>query len=240
MKNLQLAFFKAGVRNQDIPQDHAFFTHLYETATRYGIKTFLSGSNLATESILPVSWGHDALDSTHIKDIFRKQIGQNIDRSKFRLLSFYERYVYYPRIIKLCVDKPLNCVDYNREDAIEMLEEIGWKNYGDKHHESLFTRYFQSYYLYEKFGIDKRRAHLSSMIVSKQISRVDALTQLSELPYDPRQIIFQEKYIAKKLDLSLTQYERHFRGKGSEHYEYNTSTATRIGKKVKKIVNAFI
>lgn len=206
MQDMQLAFLRSNLANQDVPQDHAFFAALYGYATKAGIKYVISGSNFATESILPQSWGYDAMDATHLKAI-HKQFGKK-KRGDYPIVSFFNLYFRYPLILKMEVLRPLNYIHYNKEDAIRILEkDYGWRYYGGKHYESRWTRFFQGYYLPHKFGYDKRKAHLSSLIVSGQMSRDEALEQLKKPLYDTKLLAEDKIFIAKKLGISLAEFE---------------------------------
>lgn len=206
MRELQLAFLKASVANQDTPQDHAFFAGLYNFATKFGIKYVLSGGNFATESILPAAWGYDAMDSKQLLDIFSK-FGSGKLKS-FPTVSFFKYHLYYPKILGMKVVRPLNFLPYNKDEAIEfMTENLGWRYYGGKHYESVFTKFFQSYYLPTKFGFDKRKAHYASLIMSGQMSRDDALAELKKTSYDEKTIKNDLEYVAKKLNLTIEELQ---------------------------------
>ncbi len=206
MKDLQLAFLKAAVANQDVPQDHAFFAGLYSFSVKYKIRHVLNGSNFATESILPASWGYNAMDSIYIMDIHKKFGTRKL--KTFPIVSFYKRYIYYPFIKKMQVIKPLNYMPYNKDEAIAIMEkELGWKYYGGKHHESRFTKFFQAYYLPVKFGYDKRRAHLASLIMSGSITRDAALAEMEKLPYNEDTIESDMEFVAKKLGISMAEFK---------------------------------
>lgn len=183
-KELQGAFLKAGVRNIEIPSDHILMAATFEMAEKNNIKWILSGGNVATESIMPPSWGYSARDLKHIKAIYHKFTGKAL----FGLpMCSLEKWNYYRWIVGLKTLYLLDYLDYNREAAIKELEEkFGYQPYGDKHCESTWTWWFQNYYLFEKFGIDKRKAHLSSMINSGQMSRKDALDIVHQSPVYPR------------------------------------------------------
>jgi N-acetyl sugar amidotransferase len=207
MKDVQLAFLRSNLANQDVPQDHAFFAALYGYAIKSGIKYVISGSNFATESILPASWGYDAMDATHVKTIHGR-FGSR-PRGDFPVVSFFNLFVKYPMILKMEVLKPLNYIPYSKEKAIRILEkDYGWRYYGGKHYESRWTRFFQAYYLPYKFGYDKRKAHLASLVVSGQMSRTDALEALKTPLYDGQLLAEDKIFIAKKLGLSLAELER--------------------------------
>ena len=180
---LQGAFMQAGVKNLEIPTDHILMASTYEMADKYGIKYVLSGGNVATESIMPASWGYNARDLVHIRSIYEKYAGKYLRGLPLcGLLKWnWYRWVKGIKIVYL-----LDYYDYNRADAIKLLtEKYGYKDYGEKHGESVFTRWFQNFYLYKKWGIDKRKAHLSSLIVSGQMTREEVLDELSKSPVYP-------------------------------------------------------
>lgn len=207
MRDMQLAFLKSSVANQDVPQDHAYFAALYNYATTSNIKYVINGSNFATESVLPRSWGYDAMDATHVKAIHAK-FGQKA-RGDFPIVSFFDLYIKYPFIKKMQVVKPLNWLEYDKDEAIRVLEEgYGWRYYGGKHFESRWTRFFQAYYLPYKFGYDKRKAHLSSLVLSGQMTRADALEALKVPLYGPALLKEDKAFIAKKLGISSAEFER--------------------------------
>lgn len=207
MKDLQLAYLKSSLANQDVPQDHAFFATLYEQALKYNIKYFLTGYNLATESILPSSWGYNAMDSIQIKEIHK--IFGTKKLKNYTLLSFFQKHIYYPYIRKFQIIAPLNYLPYNKNEAKKIIsEKLGWRDYGGKHHESIFTKFFQSYYLPKKFGYDKRKAHLSSLIVSGQLSRNDALDILKTPLYNADELKNDKEFISKKLGIKTDELEK--------------------------------
>lgn len=200
MRDLQLAYLKSSLANQDVPQDHAFFAKLYEFAIKQDIKYVLTGSNFATESILPRAWGYNAKDSLQLLAI-HKRFGK-IKLKTFPISGLFRSYIYYPYLRQMKIVSPLNYLPFNKDEAIKFLSErFGWIYYGGKHYESRWTKFFQSYYLPKKFGYDKRRAHLSSLIVSGQLTREDALEQLEVPPYDETVIVQDIEFISKKLGL---------------------------------------
>lgn len=222
MKDLQLAFFKANVANQDIPQDHAIFSALYSFAVKNNVKYVFNGSNFATESILPNSWGYNADDYKHLKAI-HKLFGKR-KLKKYPFSPFFKRYVYYRFIKKMTIIKPLNYIDYTKDKAIDILKkEFDWKFYGEKHHESRFTKFFQAYYLPTKFGYDKRRAHLSSMVMSKQITRDEALDLMKKEVYPNDSHIDDMEYVAKKLDLTLEEFQAIINMPNKSHSDYKSN-----------------
>jgi N-acetyl sugar amidotransferase len=205
MQDLQLAYFKSQLANQDVPQDHAFFATLYEVALKNDIKYFLSGGNLATESILPSFWGYDAMDSKQLKAIHKKFGTKRL--KKYVTVSFFKRKVYYPYLLKFKIIRPLDYLPYNKDKSKEIIkQELDWRDYGGKHHESKFTKFFQAYWLPQKFGFDKRKAHLSSLIVSGQLNRKDALLELTKPLYEEKEIFDDKEYLAKKLGITLDEF----------------------------------
>lgn len=206
MQDLQLAFMKSNLANQDVPQDHAFFGALYNYANREKIKYVLSGSNFATESILPQSWGYDAMDATHVKSVHKKFGKKSL--KKFPILGFFDFYFKYPYIKEMEIVKPLNMIEYSKELAIQELESnYGWRYYGGKHYESRWTRFFQGYYLPHKFGYDKRKAHLASLVVTGEISRENALQQLAQPLYDQVLLREDKEFVSKKLGITIDDLE---------------------------------
>ncbi len=207
MRDLQLAFYKASVRNCEIPYDHAFYASLYRVAASQKIPYILLGGNLATESVLPASWGHGALDLRYIKSIYSR-FGTQGTLRQYPTISFWQHYFYYPIIKGIRQVRLLNYLNYNKARAMEELKErCGWEDYGSKHHEAVSTRFFQCYYLPTKFGIDKRKAHLSSLILSGQMSREEALEELIKPPCSAAQIDDDKRHMAQKLEVSLDEWD---------------------------------
>ena len=183
-RKLQVAFLKAGQINVEIPTDHILLATTYEMANKYGIKWILSGGNVATESVMPASWGYQPRDLTHIKSVYKWAWGE---RLKGLPTCGLLRWNWYKWIKGIKIVYPLDYINYNREKSIKMLEEkYGYKSYGDKHCENVFTSWYMNYYLYEKFGIDKRKAHLSSLINSGQMTRKEAMELLQKNPEYPK------------------------------------------------------
>ena len=205
VRDLQVAFFKASVANCDIPQNHAFNAAVYKVAREQRIKHIITGGNHATESTLPVSWGHNALDLRHLLGIHRR-FG-SVKLRMYPKLSFLRTYVWYPRVLGIKRFRILDLIDYNKREAMEALKkEIEWQDYGGKHYESLFTRFFQGCYLPEKFGFDKRRAHLSSLVLSDQLSREQALEEMRKPPYPEGKLDEDRLFFLKKLGLTEEEW----------------------------------
>lgn len=233
MKDLQLAYFKANVANQDVPQDHAIFSALYSYAVKKNIKYVFSGGNFATECILPQSWGYNALDYKNLKAIHRKFGLRKL--KKYPRVTFFKRYIYFPYIRKMNIVRLLNMIPFNKDNAIAIMKnELDWQYYGGKHHESRFTKFFQAYYLPHKFGYDKRRAHLSSLIVSKQLSREDALAEMSQEIYPDNSHKDDMDYVAKKLGVSPEDFEKIIAMPNKSYSDYsNNESLFKLGFKIR-------
>jgi len=203
-RDLQLSFLKASVANAEIPTDHAFLAAIYRLCAKYNIKYILSGSNFATEAILPKSWGYDAKDVKHLKAI-HDQFGK-VSFKTYPLLGFNKEFYYtYIRGIKMV--RLLNYVPYVKPDAMKVIEkQLGWTYYGGKHYESVFTRFFQAYILPQKFNIDKRKAHLSTLICSGQTTREEALEELQKELYPADKLREHRDYVIKKLGIREQEF----------------------------------
>lgn len=205
MRDLQVAFLRAGIPNQDVPQDHAFFATMYHFATRNKIKYVLSGGNIATEGVFPDSWHGSAMDAINLRAIHRR-FGRRPLKA-YKTIGFLEQYIWYPMVRGMRTIRPLNYMPYDKQQAIEELARtVGWRPYGRKHGESHFTKLFQNYYLPTRFGYDKRRPHFSSLIVSGQMTRAEALRQLEEPLYEARELESDIAYFCKKLQISRDEF----------------------------------
>ena len=219
IRDLQVAYLKSGVANQDVVQDHGFFATLYHFAVENNVKYVLNGGNIATESVFPRAWHHAAMDAINLKAIHNK-FG-TVPLKDFKTISFFDYYIYYPLIRGLQVVRPLNFMPYDKLNALMHLRNtIGYKEYGRKHGESVFTKFFQNYYLPKRFGYDKRRPHLASMILSGQIVREDALSTLEDQLYDEDELHKDRDYIARKLEISVDELESYIESPRHFYYEY--------------------
>jgi len=203
-RDLQLAFLKASVVDVELLTDHAIGALLLKTAARYGLRHIVAGTNVTTEAVLPRPWYHLKTDWLNIEDIHRR-FGHR------RLKTFpsvgYFAALFLTRVRRIRTLPILNYVDYDRARAKSIVtEELGWRDYGGKHHESFFTRFFQDYILPRKFGVDKRKAHLSTLICSGQISREEALLELARAPSQAR-LERDKDYVLKKLSISNREFE---------------------------------
>ncbi|GAB3468049.1 LPS biosynthesis protein WbpG [Polaromonas eurypsychrophila] len=236
MRDLHLAYLKAGVANQDVPQDHVFFASLYHFAVRNNIRYILSGGNLATEGIFPDTWHGSAMDEINLKAIHSKYGERPL--KTYSTISFFDYYFWYPLVKKMRTVRPLNYMPYDKQQAVSELEQkIGWRAYGRKHGESLFTKLFQNHYLPVKFGYDKRKPHLSSLIVSGQMSREHALAKLAEPLYDPQELEIDIAYFCKKLRITRQQFDG-FLAAPSQHYtDFSTWNGRyRLLKKAQRLI----
>lgn len=216
-RDLQLSFLKASVANCEIPTDHAINALLVRTAQERKIRYIITGGNLATEGILPAAWGYYNLDLKHLKAL-HKRFG-SVKLKTFPQLSLL-RFLYSVFIQRVRYIPVLNYLNYNKAEAKELIKTLGWRDYGGKHFESIYTRFFQSYILPKKFGYDKRRAHLSTLICSGQISREDALAEMLEDPYKGGDLQQDREYVIKKLGLTEEEFDKLMAAPVKEHTEY--------------------
>ena len=206
MRELQLAYLRAAISNQDVPQDHVYFASLYHFATKNGIRYVFSGGNLATEGVYPAAWEGDAMDAINLRAI-NKRFGTGRLRY-YPTVNFFEYFFWYPFVKGMRTVRPLNFMPYVKADALKELERtVGWRSYARKHGESIFTKFFQNHYLPVKFGYDKRRPHLSSLIVSGQMTRDEAVEKLREPLYDPAELETDIIFFCKKLQISRAEFD---------------------------------
>ena len=222
MKDLQLAFFKSQVPYQDTPQDHAIFAGLYNYAVKHGIQYVLTGANSATECIRsPVEWVY-MNDLKMIKDIHRKFGTRPL--KTFPLCGMVKYRVYYPIFKGMKRVAPLDMVEYNKEKVKLFLQErFGWQPYENKHYENVFTRFYEGYYLPHKFGYDKRKCYFSNEILAGTMTREEALAELEQPPYGPQQMEEDKAYIAKKLGLTVEEFQTIIDGENKTFRDYRNS-----------------
>lgn len=207
MKDLQLAFFKSNVPHIDTPQDHAFFATMYKFAAKYGIKYILTGGNYSTECVRnPLEWMYYQSDSVQIKDIHNKFGQRKLQTFPFTHILWHKFYLPLFRGIKII--RPLDLVEYNKEDASNFLvSNYGYQKYAQKHFESRFTKFYESFWLSEKFGYDTRKVQYSSLILTQQMTRDEALNLLNKPSYDRETIKDDLKFVANKLSISLDELQ---------------------------------
>lgn len=233
MKDFQLAFFKSGVPHIDIPQDHAFVATLYNFADKHNIKYILNGSNISTECVRnPMEWLYYGTDMAQINDI-RKKFGTN-NMETYPFSPIWRHKIYLKYIRKIHVIKPLDNLKYIKNDALKLLEkEYGWKPYPQKHFESRFTKFFEGYWLPERFGFDTRRVQFSSLILTGQMTRRDAIEKLKKPSYDPVKIDEEFNFIATKLGISADELNSYFKMPKKFYWDYkNQERIFNLGAKV--------
>ena len=211
MKRLQVAFLRSGIPDQDVVQDAAFFSGLYKFARMNGIKHIITGSNFSTECCRePEEWGgYLGIDKTLFGDIWRK-FGEG-ELKSFPLTDILVYKLWYQKVLGMKVHHPLNLVPYVKKDAERQLEELyGWQRFKHKHHESRFTRFYEDYWLPRRFGFEKRRAHFSSLIMTGQMTREEALDRISRPEMDEHFLQQEFEYVAHKLGLTVEELQELF------------------------------
>ena len=237
MRDFQLAFFKSGVSQIDIPQDHAFVATLYKFANKYGVKHIMNGGNISTECVRnPLEWLYYGTDMWLINDIRKQFCTRPLTNYPFSSILFHKFYLRYIKQIK--VVRPLNYMPYSKELAINTLrDEYGWRAYPQKHFESRFTKFFEGYWMPTRFGYDTRKVQFSSLILTGQMTRDDALEKLKVPAYDPDTIDDEIAYISKKLGISVDEL-RHYHTMPLKTYKdyRNQEALFSIGAKVLRAV----
>ena len=223
MKDLQVAFLKSQIADQDLPQDYAFFSSLYKFAKKNRIKYVLTGGNFSTECCRePEEWGGFlGVDKILVKDIHKK-FGKRPLKT-FPLVDILNYKVYYRYVLGMRVFKPLNFIKYKKEEAEKLLFDLyGWESFKHKHHESRFTRFYEDFWLPRKFGFDKRRAHFSSLILTNQMSREEALLRVSKPELSEDFLNNEFDFVADKLDLTRVELLNIFNGENKTFYHYKS------------------
>lgn len=224
IKDLQRSYYMASVIDLDVPADHTIFGAIFKIAKKMKIKYILSGSNFQTELIMPKSWNYLKTDLTNIRNIhnkFGKRKFENIPTNGILQQLFYKIYGF--ESVPL-----LYYTDYIKEDVVSRLKnEIGWQDYGGKHFENIYTRFYQGYVLPYKFGVDKRKAHLSNLIFSNQISLENAEFEFNSNNYTTAMMKSDFEFIAKKLDFTVEQFEEILNQKNIPHEFYGTDIKQR-------------
>ncbi len=223
MKDLQLAFFKAQVPHLDTPQDHCFFAAIYNFAAKHKFHYILNGGNYSTECVRePLEWHYHASDLRQLRDIHSKFGTRPL--KTFPQSDIFTYKLYYRYIKGVQVVRPLNNVPFVKEQAMqELIDRFGWQRYAHKHYESRFTRFYEGYWLPTKFGFDKRRAHFSSLILTGQMTREDAMDKIAKPAYDEATIAQDFEYIATKLDISVEQLRELWRGPNKSYRDYKSA-----------------
>ena len=216
IKDLNRCYMKAGLPWVDIPTDLAIKTVLYKIAAREGIKFVLRGNDFRSEGTQPREWTYG--DGRQL-DFLHKKFGEVKLRTfpNYRIRSL----IYYSLIKKIKSIYPFYYLDYSKSKAQQFLiEKFGWEYYGGHHFENVFTRFVISYWLFEKFGIDKRKITLSAQIVSEEISREDALKILENKPYNENEKKYFLEYVLKKLDFNQDEFDKLIASKNFSYLDY--------------------
>lgn len=230
--DLTRAFIRAEVPNIAIPQDNILFACLYDYARKYKVYNFLSGGNFALESVLQRGNTYTAFDMVHNKYIHKKFGTKPIDKLTF--LNSYQR-VIDARIHKIQSLRPLNYIDYNKQRAIKELSDFcGFTYYEAKHLENTLTKVIQLYWFYHKFKVDKRTSHLSSLIVSGQMTRDEALHELAKPIYDKAKMEEDIAFVLKKIGMSRNEFEEIVHRPGKQHRDYRTDWLWNLKEKFKR------
>lgn len=202
-KGLQVAFLKSSTPDSEIPSDHAIWAVLGDLADKLKVKYIVSGFNVRTETHLPRAWSQGHFDWKYIRSV-----NQLFGRGRLKTFPHIGFFTYYRRLLTHRRVDILNYIDFNKTEAMKILEqELGWRYYGGKHYESIYTRFYQGYILPTKFGYDKRRSHLSSLICSGETTRDAALKELDKPTYQPTMQEEDREYVVKKLGLTDDEFE---------------------------------
>lgn len=204
-KDLQLSYLKASVVDIEVPTDHAIQATLLKLALKHNVKYLLSGSNVNTECIIPLNWIYNKADHVNLSDIHKKFGTKKLDTYPVHSTVLKKK----AAIAKIGQVNMLNYVDFDKNEAKKTIaKELNWRDYGGKHYESLFTKFYQAYILPEKFKIDKRKAHLSNMIFSGQMTKEEALKELEQPLYTEQDFKLEKDFFLKKLELSESDWQK--------------------------------
>lgn len=241
-KDLQVSFLKASTPDSEIPSDHAINAILGRMAEKIGVKYIIIGTNVRTESHLPRAWSQGHSDWKYIRGLH-----QRFGTRPLKTFPHYDFFTFYRRMFTQKRVEILNYIGYNKSEALRVLQdELGWRYYGGKHYESIYTRFYQGFILPEKFGFDKRRSHLSSLICSGEITREKALEELTIPTYSPAMQEEDREYVAKKLGFSEEEFNAIMKAPKRSYWDYpsygqlmNHSFVQKLVPAVKKIVGWF-
>ena len=222
MKDLQLAFFKSGVPHIDVPQDHAFFATMYKFASKYKINTILTGGNYSTECVRnPLEWMYYQSDSIQLKDIYKKHGIGKLSEYPVTNILWHKFWLPYFKGIKLF--RPLDFIPYNKDEAMQILvDKFGYQKYPQKHFESRFTRFYEGFWLPQRFGYDTRKVQFSSLILTNQMTREEALEKLKKETYTDEQIKEDFEYVSNKLGITTEELWSYFHAPKKTFKEYKS------------------
>jgi len=217
-RDLHRAYLKASVIDVEVPTDHAINAILLREAARRGIRYVLSGANVATEGLLPSEWVWNKMDLRNLEAIHRRH--GRVPLRTFPRLGFW-RGIWIQKALGVRNIDLLDLLEYDKPAAAKVITaELGWRDYGGKHHESIFTRFYQGYILPTKFGVDKRKAHLSSLICAGQVTRQQALDELARPPYAAELVESDKEFVIKKLELTPQEFEEIMKTPARPHLDY--------------------
>lgn len=239
MRDLQLAFFKSGVSHIDTPQDHAFFATMYQFAEKHRIRFILTGANYSTECIRnPVEWMYYQSDSVQVRDIHQKHGTRPL--KTFPLTHILKHKLWLPYVRRINVIRPLNFVPYIKADAMRLLmEKFDWQPYPQKHFESRFTKFYEGYWLPARFGYDVRRVQFSSLIVTNQMTRDEALSRLLQPPFDEATVQREKEYVANKLRITVDELNSYLSAPKRTYRDYRSQKDLyRLGARVMSLIGA--
>lgn len=238
-KDLQLSFLKASTPDAEVPTDHGMIALLYKMANKHNIKYILTGVNVTQESILPLKWGYGYFDLKYIKSVHK--IFSKTKLKTFPRLPFL-KLLYNSKFKGIKFISFLDYFDYNKKETLELLtEKVNYKRYEGKHHESVYTRFFQSYILPKKFNIDKRKAHLSNLICSGQITRDQALNEMKKDICSAEIIEKDKKFLINKFELSNNEFDEIMNAPPKLFFDYpNSYSFFEYLKKVKRFFSNII
>jgi N-acetyl sugar amidotransferase len=237
MKMLQLAFFKSGVPHIDVPQDHAFFATMYKFASKYNIKTILTGGNYSTECVRnPLEWMYYQSDSIQLKDIFNKYGSGKLKEYPVTNILWHKIWLPYIKGIKLL--RPLDFIPYDKEQAMDILvKKFSYQKYPQKHFESRFTRFYEGFWLPQRFGFDTRKVQFSSLILTNQMSREEALVKLKTPSYTEEQINEDFEFVSNKLGITIEELWSYFYAPKKSYKDYKSQqNIYNIGAKIMRIL----
>ncbi|WP_275660871.1 N-acetyl sugar amidotransferase [Vibrio brasiliensis] len=219
-RDIQRSLFAASVVDIELATDHAIKAVIFKVAAKFGVKYLLNGGNVITEAIMPVSWRHTKADKSNLNDIHKK-FGETKLRT-YPMAGIIKQQLY-KRLYGIENVKILNYINFVRKDVIHrLITELEWEEYGGKHHESVFTRFYQGYILPKKFNIDKRRCHYSNLVCAGQLSRDDALERMKLSPYSEEMLKADKEFLIKKLQFTEAEFEAYIKAPRVSHYDYKS------------------
>ena len=226
-RDIQLSYLRASVVDIEVVSDHAIFATLYKLARDKDIHYIINGTNVVTEHIMPPGWLYKKMDFANLKDI-HNQFGK-VKLKTYPYMDF-KKYVYYSAVLRLSPVSILNYVPYDKKAIKELItKELEWRDYGGKHYESVFTKFYQAHILPEKFRIDKRKPHLSTLICSGQMTKQEAQLELQQPLYGDQELSRDKEYVLKKLGLSEAEFLSIMKAPPRVHEEFKTDTHLKAG-----------